>query len=143
MKKQFLKNMILAFEVIVQPCVNTFFHCTIFQILEDCGIPSFIPGRKGKLSAMSIDKTHRIYVRRLEYAHQSLMVAIKIRSDNLTRMRMRGERIQSVPKKIYMCCLRPNMCNCLVFLPNYFFLSLEQGTEIALQRRSQKQVMFL
>ena len=52
---------------------------------------------------MSIDKTHRIYVHRLEYAHQSLMVAIKIRSDNLTRMRMRGEEnIVCTEKKIYL-----------------------------------------
>ena len=65
-------------------------------------IPNFIPGRKGKLSAMSIDKTHRIYVRRLEYAHQSLMVAIKIRSDNLTRMRMRGEENIVCTEKKYI-----------------------------------------
>ena len=51
---------------------------------------------------MSIDKTHRIYVRRLEYAHQSLMVAIKIRSDNLTRMRMRGEENIVCTEKKYL-----------------------------------------
>ena len=82
-------------------------------------IPNFIPGRKGKLSAMSIDKTHRIYVRRLEYAHQSLMVAIKIRSDNLTRMRMRGERILYVSKKkIFTPSSSPVylMWNCLAFV---------------------------